>query len=77
MPSGLQTDHGNLEELSPGEDGTIFGKMSDMLCLIEWRCRNAGDRKGILHRVIVSDTPRDYWMPVCSVMDLLRNQRRK
>lgn len=44
--------HGNLGELSPGEDHIIFGKMLDMLCLIEWSNRAAGDRKGIFHRVL-------------------------
>lgn len=45
--------HGNLGELRPGEesDDTIFRKMLDMLCRIEWRYRNANDLKGILHRV--------------------------
>ena len=52
MPFSLHMDHGNLGELRPWEDDTIFGKVLDMLCLIDWRHRNASNREVILRRVL-------------------------
>ena len=63
------------ESWGPGEDDTIYGKMSDMLCLMEWRYRNAGER--VLFQTRQGTIGCQSCLIIYSVMDLSRSQRRK